>query len=163
MLGGGLMISIETDGRPIFIEHGKVFVAKSITREESHGYIDVYWNGYDALLTDIIGGDVLVHCGDGLNRMPVIEALRKLDPTALEMICLYYGLMSRKKHNTYSEVADEFYVNTGIVYPGGTGIFPVWKVKGIIKRAVEEVGKDVGVRKLINLLTEKEYFSKEDL
>ena len=156
------MISIETDGRPIFIEHGKVFVAKSITREESHQYIDKYWNGYDALLTDIIDGDVLVECHDGFNRLSVNEALRKLDSTALEMICLYYGLMSRKKHETYSEVADEFYVNTGVVYPGGTGIFPNWKVKGIIKRAVEEIGKDVGVRKLINLLTKKEYFKIED-
>ena len=162
MLGGGLMISIETDGRPIFIEHGKVFVAKSITREESHAYINVYWNGYDALLTDIINGDVLVNCADGLNRIPVNEALRKLDPTSLEMICLYYGLMSRKMHKTYSKVAYEFYVNTGVEYSGGTGIFPDWKVKGIIKRAVEEVGKDVGVRKLINLLTEKEYFRIED-
>ena len=34
--------------------------------------------------------------------------------------------------------------------------------QSLIKRAVEEIGKDVGVRKLINLLTKKEYFKIGD-
>ena len=158
------MISIRTDGRPVFIEHGQVFIAKSITREESHRYIDVYWNGYDALLTDIIDGDVLVECHDGLNCTAVNDALRQLDPDSREMICLYYGLMSRKKHNTYSDVAWAYHSNTGVTCVGGTGVFPDWEVKRIIDKAVETIGRDAGVRRLIALLTQKEHFAnKEEL
>ena len=84
-------------------ENGKsVITGENLSPGECWRGIGDLWNGYSALLTDVIYGTELILCGDkndNSNSVVDIE-LYNLNSAEREILCLYYGLMYHKKCNT---------------------------------------------------------------
>ena len=73
---------------------------KDVTFSESWDGIGEYWSGYSALLTDMVGGLMLVKeatRGSGFSREIDYQLYSLLDETARDALCFYYGLQGRTK------------------------------------------------------------------
>jgi hypothetical protein len=94
--GGVNMVSI------IYENGVRKMRGEDITRGESWEGIGEYWSGYSALLTDMVGGLMLVKettRGDGFSREIDYQLYALLDETSRDALCFYYGLQGRTKNS----------------------------------------------------------------
>ena len=95
MEGGAYMISI------IYKDGFRNIHGEAISMAESWEGIGEYWNGYAALLTDIVDGARLMTTENARNEFNRIidEALfADLDTVSRDALCFYYGLQAHTKH-----------------------------------------------------------------
>ena len=149
------MVSIVTYGVPGEVGYHKEFEAKDLTPSEIHYYIGTHWCGYSALLMSIIGGKVLIRCGEGLDSHQIDKALNQLSLNQRVALCAYYGLMGYE----CKDLSEAMYVvQRANSHDKGD---EVWAIKTLIAEGEKALHENPLIRHLICLYTDGQFFPGE--
>ena len=147
--GGVNMVSI------IYEDGIRKMKGVDVTRSESWDGIGDYWSGYSALLTDIVGGLMLVKettKGNGFNREIDYQLYALLDEASRDALCFYYGLQGRSKNSL--NVTTRYLNNLSF---GGVH-YNEALVNSIINEAIIRLSKCPEIQEYISGLTDGKCF-----
>lgn len=128
---------------------------EDMTREESWEGIGEYWSGYSALLTDIVGGLMLVKeavKSKDFNREVDYQLFADLEQAERDALCFYYGLQARGKHSLTVTTQCLNHLSFGGVHYNDS------MVNNIINKAIVKLSKNKDIQEYISGLTDGKCF-----